>query len=448
MGELVKAATVELTKLFETRYRAFVHSAERRRDEPRGDPGGLRGAGGKPASCSVGVQVNASPCGAAELSGPLDSGGRAEGSNSDEEKEVSTTGGCPTEEETEESESESGAAKEVMCHTKDAIHYDLQRKGSSLSSPAKPKPVKQEAGSKVVTRGRVKLPKQESLESQVGIPEHVHPEPQLTNVRPAMGLQACSPSQSDGAVVSALPLVEAWECVSPAKENMQNDLQMKLKRAGRPDRSVRPCSVRLVNIEAAAKSMAVHHTTGSLSSSTSSPPSSSSHPPLKDLRRHQGLHTGHRLCCYTACSNGVWRLRDVVPYTRDGYPCATCDKSFKRRKILRRHERFHTGERPYACAHCDKTFALRKSLRRHQRFHTGERPHNCVQCGKSFHLRENLKAHLRFHSGEKPYACLACGKTFRIAHNREKHSGGECGLLVPSFRRIAGYGGKPERKAP
>lgn len=254
-------------------------------------------------------------------------------------------------------------------------------------------------------------------------------EPQQASVSTAKGT-AYSPSPSDGAATPAHTGV--WEWVHAQKE-AKNHLQMKLKLTSPDPKLLRPCAVQLVNVLTlpeseiqgdAAKAHSVDLKNG--------------WPVPKDLRRHQGLHTGHRLCCFTRCANDIWRLQTVISRSRDGYSCSICGKTFSRRKILRRHKRFHTGEKPYSCSACSKTFALRKSLRRHSRFHTGERPHTCTQCGKSFRLRDNLKAHLRFHSGEKPFSCATCGKTFRIMRNLEKHKVSHCELFVPSFRTIAG----------
>lgn len=172
---------------------------------------------------------------------------------------------------------------------------------------------------------------------------------------------------------------------------------------------LKPCSVQLVNL------LMLSRAAKKTNASSGNFPSTH-----VDLRTHQNVHTGRRLCCFTECGNGIWRLQGVL--TR-GHPlaCKICGKKFKRRKILRRHERFHTGEKPYSCRRCKKRFALRKSLRRHERFHTGERPHNCPHCGKGFRLKNNLKAHLRFHTNEKPFACNLCSKSFRISKNLEKH---------------------------
>ncbi|XP_030630488.1 gastrula zinc finger protein XlCGF7.1 [Chanos chanos] len=195
---------------------------------------------------------------------------------------------------------------------------------------------------------------------------------------------------------------ESIPCVKPVRFQLsQKPFDCKL---------LRPCSVQLVNLlvmsGASGRKPDIHCRKG-----FSTP---------KDLRTHQGLHTGRRLCCFRECGNGIWRLQGVISHGRS-LACKICGKKFKRRKILRRHERFHTGEKPYSCPKCHKTFALRKSLRRHERFHTGERPHTCSHCGKSFRLRDNLKAHLRFHTGEKPYGCTLCSKSFRIRKNLDKH---------------------------
>lgn len=258
-----------------------------------------------------------------------------------------------------------------------------------------------------------------------GSEKPVQAEPQQGCVSTAKGT-AYSPSPSDGAVTPAQ--VGVWERIYTPKDT-KNNLHMRLKLTSTDQKLLRPCAVQLVDVLAVPEPDAVpqdvaNHKTG--------------WPLPKDLRRHQGIHTGHRICCFTSCGNGVWRLQKVVAHSRNGYACSTCSKTFKRRKVLRRHARFHTGEKPYSCAACSKTFALRKSLRRHLRFHTGERPHTCTKCSKSFRLRDNLKAHLRFHSGEKPFSCSTCGKTFRIMRNLEKHKMTRCGVFVPSFRAIAG----------
>lgn len=240
----------------------------------------------------------------------------------------------------------------------------------------------------------------------------VHAEPQQAARSPPPLAGTQNPAQ-----------VGVWESVRSPKENR---LQVKLKMTSPDPKLSGPCRVLLVDVLRASES------------EEQDAWRKNGRPLPKDLRPHQGPHTGHRLCCFSPCGRHLWRLKTEVAHTREGgYVCGFCKKAFKRRKVLRRHERFHTGERPYSCSQCSKTFALRKSLRRHLRFHTGERPHVCPRCSKSFRLRDNLKAHMRFHTGEKPFTCATCSKTFRIVRNLDQH---QCKLkaLVPSFRTIAG----------
>ena len=252
-------------------------------------------------------------------------------------------------------------------------------------------------------------------------------EPQQGCVSTSRG-SAYRPSLSDGSLTPAE--VGVWERVPTPKE--KNDLHMKLKLTSPDQKLTRPCRVHLVDVLTVQRSEralwdcdARGQTLKGLDGGR------------KDVRHHQGLHTGHRICCFSPCGNGIWRLKKVAAHAHTGgYVCSVCHKTFARRKVLRRHQRFHSGEKPYSCPACSKSFALRKSLRRHTRFHTGERPHVCTRCDKSFRLRENLKAHLRFHTGEKPFSCPTCGKMFRMVRNLEKH---ECPpAFVPSFRAIAG----------
>ena len=81
------------------------------------------------------------------------------------------------------------------------------------------------------------------------------------------------------------------------------------------------------------------------------------------------------------------------------WSCCYCVKEFDNRWSLARHEKIHTGEKPYKCHICDKEFIQKCSLRRHVKIHSEEKPFVCthLNCGKRFKLKEYLDMHRRVH---------------------------------------------------
>ncbi|KAF8384596.1 hypothetical protein PRIPAC_73738 [Pristionchus pacificus] len=57
--------------------------------------------------------------------------------------------------------------------------------------------------------------------------------------------------------------------------------------------------------------------------------------------------------------------KDIVIARKEEFKCGACDKSFRHRYQLERHERNHTGEKPFPCPQCPLAFNYPHILKRH-----------------------------------------------------------------------------------
>eukprot|EP01119_Soliformovum_irregulare_P005127 TRINITY_DN1654_c0_g1_i1.p1 TRINITY_DN1654_c0_g1~~TRINITY_DN1654_c0_g1_i1.p1 ORF type:complete len:345 (-),score=24.21 TRINITY_DN1654_c0_g1_i1:79-999(-) len=87
----------------------------------------------------------------------------------------------------------------------------------------------------------------------------------------------------------------------------------------------------------------------------------------------------------------------------------------------------YTSKGIHQCRHegCDRTFTTATNRNRHEKLHSGERPFICNfdNCGKSFARKYDLQVHLRSHTKDRPYKCDVdgCDKAFTRSSSLKEH---------------------------
>lgn len=104
--------------------------------------------------------------------------------------------------------------------------------------------------------------------------------------------------------------------------------------------------------------------------------------------------------------------------------CRLCNRGFSNDEHLRLHLLAHDktrlvdfdggekGGSGYPCNYCGKRFKRPFEKVKHERIHTGERPFSCEICGKRFRVSSCLKLHLRTHDDSRPFVCPHCKKRY------------------------------------
>lgn len=121
------------------------------------------------------------------------------------------------------------------------------------------------------------------------------------------------------------------------------------------------------------------------------------------------------------------------------YQCKICDRGFKTRAALNKHQTLHPASRRFECGICGKSYNRRDTLVLHKRKHFGHLKTRCDICYKQFSKTYDLKKHRKIHMNlqerpsvkrrkkvdqDMPYQCKICKRIYKTKVSLRKHQAG------------------------
>ncbi|XP_059096128.1 uncharacterized protein LOC131890738 [Tigriopus californicus] len=153
----------------------------------------------------------------------------------------------------------------------------------------------------------------------------------------------------------------------------------------------------------------------------------------KKKPKYKKVGTKQFICSFEGCSyNQVFKTTKAARFhffnehtTEEDkiYPCSFCETKFAFITARTRHINLKHIKK-YKCDLCGRAFGEPNQLAKHQKTHSGEKPFSCEQCGNRFSRKSNLDQHKQtVHGdfGKRDCYCEVCGMPFASVSSLKVH---------------------------